>query len=142
MAQTGGTDGHRRTSRAGLYDLSQAAPEKQHSTNPIARLNEEVERRVDVVGIVPNEASIARPFGAGPFEQNDEWQTASRYIQVEAFAGNRSRGNKPNSQHRSRPTVTSGHPVNYTTLTDVARAFCSAFINQIAGPSRQRRADD
>ena len=51
---------------------------KQHSTNPIEHLNEEVERRVDVVGIAPNEASIARPVGAGLFEQNDEWQTDSR----------------------------------------------------------------
>ena len=41
---------------------------KLHSTNPIARLNEEVERRADVVGIVPNEASIARPVGAVLFE--------------------------------------------------------------------------
>jgi len=59
---------------------------KLHSTDPIARLDKEVKRRADVVGIVPNEASIARPVGAGPFEQNDEWQTASRYMQVEAFA--------------------------------------------------------
>jgi len=59
---------------------------KQHLTSPIARLNEELERRADVVGIVPNEASIARPVGAGPFEQNDEWQTGSRYMQAEAFA--------------------------------------------------------
>ena len=59
---------------------------KLHSTDPIARLDKEVKRRADVVGIVPNEASIARPVGAGTFEQNDEWQTASRYMQVEAFA--------------------------------------------------------
>jgi len=50
---------------------------KQHSTNPIARLDKEVKRRTDVVCIVPNEASIARLVGAGPFEQNDDWQTAS-----------------------------------------------------------------
>jgi len=58
---------------------------KQHLTNPIARLDKEVRRRADVVGIIPNEASIARPVGAGPFEQNGEWQTDSRYIEVEAF---------------------------------------------------------
>ena len=51
---------------------------KQHLTSPIAHLNSEVERRADVVGIVPNESSIARPVGAGPFEQNDKWQTDSR----------------------------------------------------------------
>ena len=51
---------------------------KLHSTDPVARLNNAVERRADVVGIVPNEVLIACPVGAGPFEQNDEWKTASR----------------------------------------------------------------
>jgi len=59
---------------------------KLHSTNPIERLNKEVKRRADVVGIFPNEASIMRLIGAVLFEQNDEWQTASRYMLVEAFA--------------------------------------------------------
>ena len=59
---------------------------KLHSTNPIERLNKEVKRRADVVGIFPNEASIIRLIVAVLFEQNDEWQTASRYMQVEAFA--------------------------------------------------------
>ena len=55
-------------------------------TNPIERLNKEVKRRADVVGIFPNEASIMRLIGAVLFEQNDEWQTSSRYMMVEAFA--------------------------------------------------------
>jgi len=59
---------------------------KLHSTNPIERLNKEVKRRADVVGIFPNEASIMRLIGAVLFEQNDEWQTQNRYMQVEAFA--------------------------------------------------------
>jgi transposase-like protein len=59
---------------------------KLHSTNPIERLNKEVKRRADVVGIFPNEASITRLIGAVLFEQNDEWQIASRYMMVEAFA--------------------------------------------------------
>jgi hypothetical protein len=59
---------------------------KLHSTNPIERLNKEVKRRADVVGIFPNEASIMRLIGAALFEQNDEWQTSSRYMMVEAFA--------------------------------------------------------
>lgn len=58
---------------------------KLHSTNPIERLNKEVKRRSDVVGIFPNEASIMRLIGAVLFEQNDEWQTQNRYMQVEAF---------------------------------------------------------
>ena len=59
---------------------------KLHSTNPIERLNKEVKRRADVVGIFPNEASITRLIGAVLFEHNDEWQTQHRYMQVEAFA--------------------------------------------------------
>ena len=59
---------------------------KLHSTSPIERLNKEGKRRADVVGIFPNEASIMRLIGAVLFEANDEWQTSSRYMMVEAFA--------------------------------------------------------
>jgi transposase-like protein len=59
---------------------------KIHSTNPIERLNREVKRRADVVGIFPNEASIIRLIGAVLLEQNDEWQLQHRYLQVEAMA--------------------------------------------------------
>ena len=58
---------------------------KLHSTNPIERLNKEVKRRADVVGLFPIEASITRLIGAVLFEQNDESQTASRYMMVKAF---------------------------------------------------------
>lgn len=51
-----------------------------------AGIEKEVKRRADVVGIFPNEASIMRLIGAVLFEQNDEWQTSSRYMMVEAFA--------------------------------------------------------
>ncbi len=58
---------------------------KLHGTNPIERLNKEVKRRADVVGIFPNEDGIVRLIGAALFEPNDEWQTQHRYMQVEAF---------------------------------------------------------
>ncbi len=57
-----------------------------HSTNPIERMNKEVKRCADVVGIFPNEASIMRLIGAVLFEQNYEWHTSSRYMMVETFA--------------------------------------------------------
>ena len=59
---------------------------KPHSTNPLERLNREVQRRADVVGIFPSGRSILRPIGAVLLEQNDEWQLQHRYMQVEAMA--------------------------------------------------------
>ena len=59
---------------------------KIHSTNPIERVNKEVKRRADVVGIFPNEAAIVRLVGAVLLELNDEWQLQHRYMQTEAMA--------------------------------------------------------
>jgi putative transposase len=59
---------------------------KIHSTNPIERLNKEVKRRADVVGIFPNERAITRLIGAVLLEANDEWQLQHRYMQTEARA--------------------------------------------------------
>src|SRR6185295_7420164 len=67
---------------------------KLHSTNPLERLNKEVKRRADVVGIFPNEASIIRLIGAVLLEQNDEWQLQHRYMQVEAMAELAAPGNE------------------------------------------------
>lgn len=53
---------------------------KIHSTNTLERLNKEVKRRANVVGIFPNEASILRLIGAILMEQNEEWQLQNRYI--------------------------------------------------------------
>ena len=59
---------------------------KLHSTNPLERLNKEVKRRADVVGIFPNEGAIVRLIGAVLLEANDEWQLQHRYMQTEAMA--------------------------------------------------------
>ena len=55
------------------------------STNPLERLNREVKRRADVVGIFPSEASIIRLIGAVLLKANDEWQMQHRYMGVEAM---------------------------------------------------------
>jgi putative transposase len=52
----------------------------------LERLNKEVKRRADVVGIFPGEASIVRLIGAVLLEANDEWQLQHRYMQLEAMA--------------------------------------------------------
>ena len=60
---------------------------KLHSTNPIERLNGEIKRRTEVVGIFPNEAAITRLIGAILLEQNDEWAVQrARYMTLETIA--------------------------------------------------------
>ena len=69
-----------------FYRFPAAHWSKLRSTNPLERLNKEIGRRSDVVGIFPNDAAAIRLVGAMLIEQNDEWLVSRRYLSEESLA--------------------------------------------------------
>ena len=69
-----------------FYELPREHWSKLRSTNPLERVNREIGRRTDVVGIFPNDAALLRLAGALLIEQNDEWLVARRYLSQESLA--------------------------------------------------------
>ncbi len=69
-----------------FYHFPAAHWSKLRSTNPLERVNREVGRRSDVVGIFPNDAAAIRLVGSLLIEQNDEWLVGRRYLSLDSLA--------------------------------------------------------
>jgi hypothetical protein len=128
---------------------------KIHSTNPLERVNGEIKRRTEVVGIFPNEAAITRLVGAILLEQNDEWTVQrARYMTRETIAPLRMispsccpprphEPGRPDLPSRSRPPNSDTTPRD--TTDDASLAGCEARLRgglrlRLTGKSRGKNA--
>jgi transposase-like protein len=70
----------------GFYAVPREHWTKIRSTNPLERVNKEIDRRSDVVGTFPNDQAVIRLAVALRLEQNDKWLVQRRYLSAESIA--------------------------------------------------------
>jgi putative transposase len=79
---------------------------KLRSTNPLERVNREIGRRTDVVGIFPNDKALIRLAASVIIEQNDEWLVGHRYLSAHSLDAILSDFNKDNDEEETRELTT------------------------------------
>ncbi len=87
------------------------------STNPLERVNGEIKRRADVVGIFPNEAAILRLVGAVLIETHDEWKITERRYFSEASMAAIYGAAEPSEITEERPALLASEPTPMITPT-------------------------
>ena len=124
-----------------FYQLPSEHWSKLRSTNPLERVNREIGRRTDVVGIFPNDAALLRLAGMLLIEQNNEWLVARRYLSQESLAlvldpePAPATRRSPTSQGLSSPTTI----LSYTTNCDLTKCRKREFPFGLYGRSRPGR---
>ena len=94
---------------------------KLRSTNPLERVNREIGRRTDVVGIFPNDRSLIRLAASVVIEQNDEWLVGHRYLSQHSLDAILTDFNKDNNNRRHASSPQHEQPTSYTTPRDLTR---------------------